>query len=602
MRNRRWTTTVWAMCAGLGITLSAGTVYAATDDTIRDGEQSEWVAQYVDNVAEQPAIDPAANTDEGTDKPHLDTTFGPAGPATTLVIYDGDAVHPARAEMDAIAAGNLATHFGQTRLLPVAEYTEEMMGDYDAAIYVGSGRERPLPASFLDDVREGATPVLWLGENIGELTGDATCPDGQDFVDTHGWMAGQPIRDAGGEIDSVHYEDVELSRRPRPGDALQVPEILDETKVEVLATAECSGGGSSGECSGSEAEDDAQLAWAIRSGHLTYVAERPFHYMSEDSQYLAAADLYYDLLAPDTEPVQRAAVRIEDVGPESDPEDLYRIADYLHDNDVPFQVAVMPIHVAKVPESSPTRWYGRSLLDTPDVVEALHYMTERGGVLIQHGTTHQYGATDNPYDGTTGADYEFYRSVCSATEEGPLEEEQEPCESDSWVRLTGPVADDAVDDHAQRLAEGRRVMVEAGLEEPTIFEVPHYAASANAYVAIEDAYEARHERAQYFAGLTTGENHPDEMAFTQFFPYRVQDIYGTTVLPENVGNPTEEPLNHHPTRPPEFLIDNAAANLVVRESTASFFFHPFLSTEYLDEVVSGITDLGYEFVPATELP
>lgn len=60
--------------------------------------------------------------------------------------------------------------------------------------------------------------------------------------------------------------------------------------------------------------------------------------------------------------------------------------------------------------------------------------------------------------------------------------------------------------------------------------------------------------------------------------------------------------NNHPPRPPESLVHSAKQNLAVRESTASFFFHPFRDLRYLEEMVTGIEELGYTFVPATELP
>src|SRR5699024_11341284 len=51
----------------------------------------------------------------------------------------------------------------------------------------------------------------------------------------------------------------------------------------------------------------------------------------------------YDLLDPERADSQLAAVRLEDVNPESDPDQLRAIADYLHSQDVPFQVAVIPV-------------------------------------------------------------------------------------------------------------------------------------------------------------------------------------------------------------------------------------------------------------------
>jgi len=49
------------------------------------------------------------------------------------------------------------------------------------------------------------------------------------------------------------------------------------------------------------------------------------------------------------------------------------------------------------------------------------------------------------------------------------------------------------------------------------------------------------------------------------------------------------------------IIDRAETNLAVTESTASFYFHPFLDLTYLKEIVEGVQDLGYEFVPVTDL-
>ena len=70
-------------------------------------------------------------------------------------------------------------------------------------------------------------------------------------------------------------------------------------------------------------------------------------------------------------------MRLEDVGPESDPADLRAMADYLQKAGVPFQVAVMPIHIAKTPEGDD--WYGLSLLDRPEVT--VSRMSEEHGVL-----------------------------------------------------------------------------------------------------------------------------------------------------------------------------------------------------------------------------
>ena len=126
-----------------------------------------------------------------------------------------------------------------------------------------------------------------------------------------------------------------------------------------------------------------------------------------------------------------------------------------------------------------------------------------------------------------------------------------------WKRVAG----DTVDQHTARIDKGRQVMVDAGPGEPG----------------------------------EAGRVH------NQHFPYTVHDIHGSTVYPENLGNITESEQNNHATRDPQFLISRARAHLAVRESTASFFFHPYLDINYLKDTVEGIQELGYEFVPVTEL-
>ena len=395
--------------------------------------------------------------------------------------------------------------------------------------------------------------------------------------------------DAGGDrvgVGRIHRVDVVPKQVAAAAGTRRVLEIVDEDRVDLVAT------GGNAEEGGTE-----EHPWVIRSGNLTHLVELPFHFIDRNELYLVYADLYYDMLAPETEGSQRAAVRLEDVNAESSPEQLRAIADYLHDEGVPFQVAVIPIMIDRTPDEED--FYGLSLLDSPDVVEAMKYMQQRGGTLIQHGTSHQYGAAKNPYSGRSGDDYEFYGYGCSATELPPYE--WEPCENSSWVRKKDPLPEDDVDAHRDRLDHGREIMIEAGLGEPKIFETPHYTASVNAYVAMAEEYDARYEQVEYYAGMLSGGEFTSENSYGQIFPYSVHDIYGSTVYPENLQNPTEKEQNNHPARPPKEIVARAEANLAVTESTASFYFHPFLEIEYLAEVVDGIKDLGYEFVPVTEL-
>jgi uncharacterized protein YdaL len=82
----------------------------------------------------------------------------------------------------------------------------------------------------------------------------------------------------------------------------------------------------------------------------------------------------------------------------------------------------------------------------------------------------------------------------------------------------------------------------------------------------------------------------------QLFPYVVRDVYGSRVLPENLGNVGLEHFHIFPRRLPADIVDAARKNLVVRDGVAGFYFHPFLDMRYLVETVEGIRELGYTFV------
>lgn len=569
--------------------VAAGAVFGLTDDSLVEGENSLLAQQYT-AVTNSDADGSAVKTAT------FSSRFGRPGGARTLVLYDGTGAASEDAELYGIAAGNLATHFGEARVAVVGDYTAGMMRDFDAVVYLGKDSNATPPKAFLTDVLKGTVPVLWVEQNIDDLVGyeqDSIAA----FVSRYGWDPTSPLAVSNDQVKSVSYKDRSVRRNTLNSDIVYSPRILDPGKARTLATIVCGDPESPHACDVVGEPPMAGLAWAVSSGNLTYVTEVPLNDIDKNDLYLIFSDLYYDLLAPGTEPVRQAALRLEDVGPESDPGELRSVADYLHDAGVPFQVAVIPVQVAPIPHKS--SWYGLSLLDRPKVVEALKYMQSRGGTLIQHGTTHQYGTLHNPYSGRTGEDYEFYQYGCTDTERPPYEFGE--CKADSYITRIGPVEEDSIEQHVARIKYGRQVMIDAGLGEPTIFETPHYSASVNGHAAIAAVYKARYEQSDYYGGMVSGKEITPTSDYSQYFPYTVHDIYGTTVYPENLGNITETEQNNHAIRDPEYIINRAKANLVVRESTASFFFHPYLNLDLLKQTVTGIKDLGYTFVPVGDL-
>ena len=330
-------------------------------------------------------------------------------PTRTLVLRDDAGSEPWLAELHGVAVSAVISHFGAYASKRVSRYCAGEILAYRAVVYVGSTYHQHLPGAFLEDVLSGARPVVWLGANLNDL---AARPE---FLSRYGFL---PVAPGPLRFGQVRYKGVLLARFADSPATLAKLDVQEPGRVTTLAEA--------------IALDGTAQPWAVRSANLTYVAENPVAYIDHDDRYLAFCDLLFDVLAPLTPARHRALVRIEDVHPLSSPVALRAIADYLHDEGVPFSVAVIPsfqdprgtMH-GGVPQA-------RTLVEAPAVVDALAYMVARGGTLVMHGYTHQHRDLANPYSATTGADYEFFRAHVgdsgAVVMDGPL-----PGDTGAWA-------------------------------------------------------------------------------------------------------------------------------------------------------------------------
>ncbi len=489
----------------------------------------------------------------------------PTATKRTLVLYDGGGAWGALGELYAIGAANLASHFGPWNAKRATSYTCGELASYDATIYLGSTYDETLPTCLLTDVLNSTKPVIWSFYNLWQLTNAA----GGAFTTSYGWTwTGLDFSPIG----RVTYKGRTLSRYAANLGGVMGTTIIDPTKATVLAVA--------------QRDDGTTLPWAVRSGNLTYVADLPFTYMSEEDRYLAFADLLFDALAPATAERHRVVLRIEDVSPVDDPVALRAIADYLYSQNVPFGFGVIAEYRDPLGHYNGGAAERRRLDQEPELVAALRYLQTRGGTPVMHGFTHQRNSLLNPYTAVSGDDYEFYR-----VSENP----------DHTLTYVGPVANDTQKVTRDRISSARNNFNRASLPQPTIFEFPHYAGSATAYRGAATMFATRWERSLYFPGVLSGGTVSYQWIFGQMVPYTVRDAYGMRVLPENLGNIEPEPFYSYPTRLPADIVSAAEKNLVVRDGVAGFYFHPFFDLQYLKDTVDGLRALGYTFVSPTAL-
>ncbi|MDQ1534548.1 MAG: hypothetical protein QOF28_2309, partial [Actinomycetota bacterium] len=336
-------------------------------------------------------------------------TWGPAGATTsTLVLYDTTDAYGWLGELYAIAAGNLASHFGRITAEPVVDYQAGQLNGFSAAIYLGSTYNEPIPVGFLNDVLANTKPVVWAGYNVWQLAGTADAAAA--FQTAYGWDASTSYFDDTDSITQVGYNGQTLTRDPGAGSVL-APHITSTTgQVTVLGNAQCGTVAAPVACApiAQTPPGATTFPWAIRSANLTYIGEIPLTYMNETDRYLAFSDLLFSVLQPAAPTVHRALVRLEDVGPViNTPAQLRATADYLASRNVPFSVAVIPSY------TDPNGFYNGGTPKSLNISQtgnatvaafnsALRYMVSKGGTLIEHGNTHQYSNVPNPYSGVSG--------------------------------------------------------------------------------------------------------------------------------------------------------------------------------------------------------
>ena len=487
--------------------------------------------------------------------------------ASTLILYDTTGEHGFLGELFALVTANLAGHFGSWRAQPVSQYQAGQSSQYSATIYIGSTYDEPLPQAFLDDVYRGAKPVIWIYNNIWALTNRFPT-----FGGRYGWNWSQFDLST---VNQVRYKGVTLARDgARNGAGIMDFQYVDAAKATVLASA--------------VRPDGSTFPWAVRSGNLTYIGENPFVYSGEKDRTMIFSDLLFDALDPAAGDRRRALVRLEDIHPAYDPSTFRAAVDYLNRAGVPFSFGVSPVYrdplgIDNNGQDTTVRMRDERARQLRDMIV---YAQQRGGVMLYHGYTHQYESLRNPYNGVTGDDFEFYRAIENA---------------DHTLTFQGPVPADSPSWFLNRIDSGLAEFQAAGLSRPSIFEFPHYAGSHVDYTTLLQRHTARYERALYFRGHLSGGAIDYGRVIGQMFPYVVRDVYGSVVLPENIGNYEPEPFFQYPVWTVADMLDAADKNKVVRDGFASFYYHAFWGTAALRQTVEGLRSRGYTFVDAGRL-
>lgn len=299
---------------------------------------------------------------------------------------------------------------------------------------------------------------------------------------------------------------------------------------------------------GSYFRDNEYVPYAIQSDNFWYISDLPFFL---DSSGHIFCDLLHEIFKEPHQPYKYAMIRIEDVHPYRNPKQLRKLGDIFKKYNIPFNVAVIPVY------TDPKTKEQASLSDKPYLVAALQYLQEVGGTIILHGYTHQYRSE-------SGEGHEFWD-----------------------IDNDRPIAEDAEELIREKLNKGVDLCADNGLF-PLAWETPHYGASELDYKIFSEMFSTGVERLQL--SDTT-------FSASQSYPYFIQSRNGRWIIPENLGY-----VSYREGRTVEKILEEAYKILVVRDAVAVGFFHPYVETEYLEQMIIGLRDLGYLFLDLKTLP
>lgn len=450
-----------------------------------------------------------------------------------LIVVEGNSELTNFAIGDGRQLANLLAHFSTTTTVEgITAYTPHQLESFDFTFFIGFHSSCQPTESFMQDVAATSKPVIWMNTGFAEFGRRVNAAKKFGF---------SVVRfDSTSSFDAVRSGEKQFTKG-EPN--INVVEVANRSAVSVIATA-------------SSSKKRTTVPYIVRSKNLTYIADSPFASASETDRYLLFADMLHDILGEDHETVHSALIRIEDVDPLENPEQLRNVADLLASKGVPFIVSVIPFYV------DPGEGVRISLSDKPEFVDALKYMVKNGGTIAMHGVTHQY-------KGVTASDFEFWDESTNKPIKGETEEEI-----------------------ARKLDIGIQEFMKNGLY-PLLWETPHYTASFKLYRTVS----------KYFSTAMEQRLSIEDFDYSQYFPYVIKkDQFGQRIYPENLGY---VPLNPDKSASKQYiqnLLQKAKNSLYVRDGYASLFFHPFLDLELLDELVDGIQKLGFTYADLSEQP
>ena len=544
----------------------------------------------------------------------------------------------------AVQVLNLLGHFAeyQRHLSAVEDYLAGDINKCGVNIYLDTNYFSVVPETFLADFKAATTQVAWVGENSYKLGAELKTMFGVNYNSTEPYTTLDRTDLVDGKpsfFKNVYYKGEMFPKYGEMGKAepylseffsawevskldYDPAAVLDPTNHKVIAEIEHN-------------FTKERRPWAIQSKNRFLIVEIPLSYVHAADRYFVFSDMLFDILqAAPRHNGKPAVVRLEDVHCETDLDALENARLIFKQNQVKPHVSVIPIYYNPLNQNE--LYVGqaeRPMTKNRNFITKMKKFKTDGAEFIWHGITHQLGKTLNPWESTSGSDYEFWDFSADVLNNHP------------WPLVGRQVPGETPTSLVQRFKKGGDVFKAAAMS-TQIWLTPHYHGSSLSNYVFGQLFDWTMGRVVYYdntmSGIDLNVAAPAALKLPQLsatswqqrslylanlkvtqlstrqngqmYPYEIYgDVYGQKVFPENLGN-VEKELSEQvlETRVVSQMLADAKRNLVLRDVWGSAFYHPYylqdpywtststLNNNDLQELLSGLKQLGYQFVGLEE--
>lgn len=314
---------------------------------------------------------------------------------------------------------------------------------------------------------------------------------------------------------------------------------------------------------------DSEQPLLIRQGNTLHFPAL-FH---EDKLFQVLSGALHGWFGQQPPPRLQAHIRLEDLHPASEPHLVAQVGDYLNERGIPFLMIVIPVY------TNPDTLEQVHLKDRPALVKVLRRFQEAGNLVVLHGYTHQYRASE------TGEGFEFWdvernHPVYAPSDDGAfvLRQPDEFATAAEYEQYMAGLQAFEREYTVARIEQGLAELHELGLV-PIAFEAPHYTMSLQGYKIVAEYFPV------ILGQLQLSQDDWIHMAATPYVT-RPTMLHGMALVPELLGYydlAADDPLGD--------ILRNGEFVRHLPGATVGLFYHPYLGLEPLVPIVDYLESL-----------